>query len=264
MTTILASDLLRMLTQVAPHASKDDTLPVITAIHLESRDGYLFAVTTDRFTMAIARQPILNTVEWKTAIPVTHLATLTAWLKGESDITLYLRPGDQPRIALTGAENSLTLTTLGTSQKMPDWRVLVRKYLDMEVGPIPLTGVTSKYLARWKDAAQILHVWQAAPMAPLVFMDDRSEFIGMQMPVRNDQTNRDELADPWRKCLTLYATVGEDRYNLDAEIVDSDGDPWKYSGDDEYGEPMVNLVGIEGDDHPLKSAVAMFGLRPNA
>jgi hypothetical protein len=262
--SILAHDLHRMLTQVAPHISRDDTLPVITAVHLEARDGFLFASATDRFTMAIARQPILNTDEWKVIIPGVHLAGLNAWLKACHDITLTYSSDDKPQLTLADGTNSITIATLDSSHTLPDWRRLIRKYLDMDVEPVPLSGVTSKYLARWKDAAQILHVWQPSASAPLIFMDERSEFIGMQMPVRTDKAGRDELVDGWRKCLTRYATVGEQRFNLDAEMFDSDGDPWEYSGKDRYGEPLVHLVGIDDDPFTLKHAVTTFGLRGNA
>ncbi|GHG30904.1 phiSA1p31-related protein [Streptomyces filamentosus] len=264
MTTILTNDLQRMLKQVAPHASTDDTIPTLTAVHLESRDGYLYAVTTDRYTMAVSRQAILNTGEWKTAIAGAHVPTILAWLKTNTDISITALGGDIPTVTLNGTVNSLTIAALPASTVLPDWRRLVRKFFDMGLNPVPLTGVTPKYLARWKDAAQVLHLWQAAPGAAFVFMDDRSEFIGMQMPIRNDQTSREELFDGWRKSLTRYVDVGDIRFNLDEDMVDRDGDPWKYSGEDQDGEPLVHLLGIEDDTFPLAAAVSQFGLRPAA
>lgn len=264
MTQIQSHDLQRMIRQVAPHAGKDDTIPVLTAIHLESRDGFLYAVTTDRFTMAIARHPVLNTGVWKAAVGGSHIPSLMAWLKNVDDVTLHASSDDAPKLILSSVVNSLTVAALSSANNLPDWRRLLRKYLDMEIAPVPLTGVTAKYMARWKDSAQILHLWQAAPMAPLVFMDDRSEFIGMQMPIRNDHTNRDELVDGWRKSLTRYAYVGDQRFDLDEEMVDADGDPWKCSSEERDGEPLVHLLGIEDDLFPLSTAVRDFGLRPAA
>ncbi|GAA2803523.1 hypothetical protein [Streptomyces showdoensis] len=264
MTTILASDLQRMLKQAAPHASTEDTIPALTAVHLESRDGYLYAVTTDRFTMAVARQSVLNTGEWKTSISGTHIPTLLSWLKTSTDVSIQVTGGSVPTVVLSGTVNSLTVAALPDSTVLPDWRRLFRKYFDMGLNPVPLSGVTPKYLARWKDAAQVLHLWQAAPGAALVFMDDRSEFIGMQMPIRNDHTSREELFDGWRKSLTRYVDVGDIRFNLDEDMVDKDGDPWKYSGEERGGEPLVHLLGIEDDVFPLSTAVSQFGLQPAA
>ncbi|MFD3333574.1 phiSA1p31-related protein [Streptomyces sp. NPDC058700] len=264
MTTILSHELQRMLKQVAPHVGTDSTIPVIAAVHLESRDGYLYAVTTDRYTMAISRQPVLNTGEWKTAIAGAHIPSLTAWLKNVDEVTLQVDNGDTPQLTLSGPVNSMTIAALPSSDKLPDWRGILRKYLDTEIAPIPLSGVTAKYLARWKESAQILHMWQATPRAPIVFMDEGSQFIGMQMPIRNDHTNRDELIDGWRKSLTRYVDVGDIRFNLDEDMVDRDGDPWKCSGEERGGEPLVHLLGIEDDTFTLSSAVSQFGLRPAA
>ncbi|MFD0074321.1 hypothetical protein ACFVIY_17990 [Streptomyces sp. NPDC127166] len=262
MTTILANDLQRMLKQVAPHVSSDETLPTLTAVHLESRDGYLYAASTDRYTMAIARQPVLNEGEWKASILNEHLASLTAWLKTESSTTIKLSADDET-LTLSGPSNSITLKTL-TDHITPDWRKYLRQHLDTEVGPVPLSGVTAKYLGRWKDAAQMLHVWQASPSAPLIFMDRAGEFIGMQMPTKDEHTTRDGLIDAWSKSLTRYATVGDIRFNLDEDMVDRDGDPWTYSGKDLGREPLVHLLGIEDDTFTLSTAVNEFGLRPAA
>ncbi|MFE9738875.1 hypothetical protein [Streptomyces sp. NPDC006477] len=262
MTTISANDLQRMLKQVAPHLSHDDTLPTLTAVHLESRDGYLYAFSTDRYTMAIARQPVLNEGEWKASIPNEHLASLTAWLKIENSTTVKVS-GDAETLTLSGTSNSITLKTL-TDHIVPDWRKYLRQHLDAEIGPVPLSGVTAKYLGRWKDAAQMLHVWQASPSAPLIFMDRAGEFVGMQMPTKDEHTTRDGLIDAWSKSLTRYATVDGIRFNLDEDMVDSDGDPWTYCGKDLGREPLVHLLGIEDDTFTLSSAVEQFGLRPAA
>ncbi|MEU2073607.1 hypothetical protein [Streptomyces sp. NPDC013489] len=262
MTTILASELQRMLKQVVPHISNDDTLPAITAVHLESRDGYLYAASTDRFTMAVARQAVLNEGEWKASIPSEHLASLAAWLKTQDSITIKAA-ADGETVTFSGPMGSLTLETL-TNCITPDWRKYMSQHLEAEVSPVPLSGVNPKYLARFKDVAQMLHVWQAAVKAPLIFMDGDGQFIGMVMPCVIEHATRDGLVDAWRKSLIRYVSVGDIRFNLDEDMVDRDGDPWKYAGRERGGEPLVHLLGIEDDVFTFSSAVEQFGLRPAA
>ena len=60
MTTVTAAELHRMIEQVVPHMSDDDTVPVINSVQMEARDGYLFVSATDRYTMAVARTAITS------------------------------------------------------------------------------------------------------------------------------------------------------------------------------------------------------------
>jgi hypothetical protein len=56
--TMYAAALHRFLSDVIPFAGKDDTLPMLTAVHIESDGKRLIAVTTDRFTLGVSRLDI--------------------------------------------------------------------------------------------------------------------------------------------------------------------------------------------------------------
>jgi hypothetical protein len=265
-TTINAATLRTMLQQVAPHMGEDDSLPVLNAVHLEARDGYLFAAASDRYTIAVARNTLLGPDQtWRAMIPAGDLATITAWLKSADD-NIELTVTENPPISdltLT-CQGSVLKTTASIGNGFPQWRTIMRSALAADPEPVPLSTWTTKYLTRWKHADKTLHAWQAGPNKPLVFADRAGSFLGMQMPVR-DEAERSVLVDRWLRCLTAIAYVDHQSYRLDVQWADKDGDPWEYSGQDRYGEPLMQVVGIEDDRHTLARVIELYGpIRPLA
>src|SRR5205807_209534 len=62
--------LAKLIKPVLPHMSDDDTLPAIHAVHLSARDGHLYAMATDRYTLAVNRIPARQDVpEFEFLIP---------------------------------------------------------------------------------------------------------------------------------------------------------------------------------------------------
>jgi len=55
LATVKAAELHRWLSDVEPFKGHDDTLPMLTAVHIESDGHRLLAVTTDRFTIGVAK-----------------------------------------------------------------------------------------------------------------------------------------------------------------------------------------------------------------
>ncbi|MGW1015637.1 DNA polymerase III subunit beta family protein [Streptomyces niveus] len=265
MTHISAHDLHRMLKQVAPHMSDDDTLPVLTAIHLEARNHDLTAAATDRYTIGVARTNLVDNDRWEACIPDSELRTVTAWLKSSkatNDTVSVVAQADGDDTTLTFTSNSGSLRIEYPTKnygKFPSWRNIIRGALDGEPQAVPLSGLTTKFLERWQHADNKLHYFQTGPQKPLVFIDDTGDFIGMQMPINNEQVTRTQLTDRWANALTRFAYFEGEGYNLDIQWADKQGDPWEYTGNDRMGEPLMRLVGIEDDDHTLASVVAAFG-----
>lgn len=262
MTTIAAAELHHMLGQVLPHMSEDITLPVINSVHIEARDGYLFASATDRYTMGIARTAITTSDRWTNVfIPAEHIPTVNSWLEATiGTVTLtVIRDEDEATLVLTGKSGTLRIDYDGRSYRhLPNWRTVLRDQLNAEPQLVPLTGFTTKYLARWEKAASVLQGWQYGAYGALVLMDEMGGFLGMQMPVRHE-ISRDDLVAKWRGSLARYATVDGQEYNLESRWADEQGDPWEYTGRDRFGEPLMRLVGIDDDDHTLAAVIATFG-----
>jgi hypothetical protein len=258
-----AFDLHRMLQQVTPHMATDEILPAIACIRLEARAGHLFATATDRYTMATARTPIIEEADWQAFIPAEDVPTVTAWLKAASTTTINVTgsiDGDLTVLTLTG--NGGTLRVAGDTRSYGNplnWRTMMRSQLDAELVTAPLTGFTTKYLARWQHAGKTLSGWQAAPGKALILMDDAGDFIGMQMPISSRHLDRDDMKAQWASALTHLAYVDGQSYSLDVQWSDAQGDPWEYTGQDRRGEPLMRVVGIDGDDHTLSDLLAQYG-----
>lgn len=263
MTTITAAEFRHMLTQTAPHMSDDDTLPVINSVHLEARDGYLFAVASDRYTLAVARTSITSADTWTDAfVPAEHLPTLTAWLDSSfGTVTISVgRDDEEVTLAFTRKDGYMRFSYSNRDYRnFPDWRKVLRGQLDAEPQPVLLTGFTTKYLSRWEKATSVLQCWQYGPRGALVLIDQMGGFLGMQMPVHREDLQRDDLLAKWRGSLTRLAYVDGQSYSLDVQWSDAQGDPWEYTGRDRQGEPLMRVVGIDGDDHTLADLLALYG-----
>jgi DNA polymerase-3 subunit beta len=108
--TISIRDLKRLVTPVIPCAGTDDTIPVLTAVKIESRGKYLTAVATDRFRMAMQRvaAPEDGTwPEWSALVPVSALKSILATFKPsyrDANPVLTLKvDGEQMRAESEGA-----------------------------------------------------------------------------------------------------------------------------------------------------------------
>ncbi|MFD6025669.1 DNA polymerase III subunit beta family protein [Streptomyces griseoluteus] len=267
MITIAAKDLRHMLQQVAPHMSDDDTLPTINSVRLETRDGWLYASATDRYTFAVSRRMHLNEAEQRAAhIPGHHVPNVLAWLD-----TMAVRALDNIELSLPfDGISSITFTGIGGDRletghvssdykHFPDWRKIFHAALTAEPVAIPLTGFTTKFLARWEHAAERLTTWQQGPGKPIVLLDELGYFAGLHMPVRQEGASRASEAADWIAATTPTATVGGTTYDLTETWLDVNGDPWTYSGKDDGDEPLMVMDGIEDDPHTLARLIAEYG-----
>jgi hypothetical protein len=267
MPTIAVSELRRMLEQVTPHVPTDTDLPIAHLL-LEQRDGWLYAVGTDRYTLAVSRRPVLNDEPSLGVLPAAQIPALTAWLDartvdyGDAVLTLNGRHGIEVRVDGHG----LFRAGANDSQRpVRNWRTMVLAQLRREPAAVPLTAFTSEYLARWKHAGAALTAWQAAPGAPLVITGEtphesnaQAEFIGMQMPCRVDVMTREQIVHAWTEPLA-QATVGDRTYDLRATWLDTDGDPWEWNGATDNGMPLMTLGDLEADPYRLDTLVTEHG-----
>ncbi|MBT2477590.1 phiSA1p31-related protein [Streptomyces sp. ISL-94] len=265
-----AHDLHRMLNQIAPHVSDDDTLPVITAVRIEAEGGNLFALATDRYTMAVARVGTVETENWQAYIPVESLPAVLAWLHvaGTSVTQVTADRDDNGNIALSLATASSNMrVTVDSSDyaHYPNWRKTIGDQLEADMEPVPMTSYTTEFLARWKDAGTVLHAWQAGPRKALVLADDDGLFLGLQMPVRFETCSREPLITQWLTAFKPTVTVDGVMHRLDEAWLDNDGDEWTFTGSrNPSGEPLMALVGLEDDTYTFAQAAAEYGLKPAA
>lgn len=270
MISIAASDLHRMFQQVTPHMlDPEEYLPVISSVRLEVRDGWLYVAATDRFTFAVARREILPDGNRIGHVPGHLVAALTAWLDGAAQlgdtVSLSLPTDDRPNSTLSFAapgRGAFTVEYDADDYKgFPEWRRIFHRALTAAPIAVPVTGFTTRFLARWQHAAERLTVWQEAPRKPFVFLSEDGNFAGLHCPTRypDDQTREDTARD-WIAATTPTATVDGRTYDLTRTWSDRHGDPWTYSGKDcPDGMPLMVIDGIEDDPHPLDQLISTYG-----
>ncbi len=264
MISINASDLRSMFQQVTPHMSDDDYLPVVHTVRLEVRDGWLYAITTDRFTVGVARRPVgFGAGNRAGHLPGRLVPAVTAWLDGASEagetVTLSLSANGVTTFRASSCGGLNIDSDPSAYEKFPDWRKILHAALIAEPCIVPTTGFTTRFLARWQHADEKLAAWQQAPNKPVVLLSFDGRFAGLQMPVRNEET-RDNLAAEWIPATASTATVDGTTYDLDETWQDAHGDPWTYSGENTPdGMPLMVIEGIEDDPHPLDRLIAQYG-----
>ncbi|MEU6235933.1 phiSA1p31-related protein [Kitasatospora sp. NPDC047058] len=264
-TTISAGVLAGAIGRVKPHAGTDDTLPAINGVHLTVEGGYFFAVATDRYTFGIDRTAISSEETWKVNLRRADIPMVMAWLdriEAGENITVKVSTGEGlTTLTLKHGANSLQVSDKSSHlDTFPKWRKMTSQILQRDVEPVPVTGFNSKYLARWRAAGLELDVWQAGPNSPLV-VTTKDGFLGLQMPIRNDSRDREDTVAEWVNALRRRQAVVEGvTYDLSIVWADRHGDPWEYADrDDEQGQPLMNLVGIDDDPWPLARVVAGYG-----
>jgi len=94
--------------QVAPAASRDDTLPVITGVNLEIDDDTIRLVATDRYRLAIRE------LGWNPAHPA-YRSTLLVPAKTLSDAARMMTPGVAVRVMMRGEPGAGGRETAGAN-----------------------------------------------------------------------------------------------------------------------------------------------------
>jgi hypothetical protein len=144
-----------MLAAVIPHAANEEDLPALEAIRFEVRDGTLFLIATDCYSIGVARCRIPGAQ----AAPVPDATALLPLCVTEGALLSMLDCADGTA-ALVFGEDSLTVdtgrdsATYGTDghpEHFPDWRVLIAGLLTGEPAELGDTrGIAPLHLAKFQ------------------------------------------------------------------------------------------------------------------
>lgn len=182
--TINAHQLGRLIDQTASHIGPD-TIEQLHGIRLDVDATHLYAVASDRYTLAAARYRLNHDDQGQeqTAVllPADHIQFVREWLrtmKGAETVTIERV---DERLTFKGNKTDLTIL-VNTSVEFPNWRGLFRSIAEQADEDAPFPALQSQYLSRWADTGHILRVRVSADRkAVLLFGED---FIGAMMPAR--------------------------------------------------------------------------------
>lgn len=215
MRTLTVADLPHLLAQVADHRYRDPySLPTLAGVRLEADTTHLYAVATDRFTLAVARTPLgtdsHDSAGFAAFLTATDLTTLTALAKATRTRTATLT--EQPdTLTVRLDQHRLDLPAHHQERDtFPQWRPLLRPALRGEPALAEEIGLAPWLLARWtahlpaRDRYTPLLVWGTGPGEPLVLARGE-DFLGLQMPVTlEDRDNsRARVREQWEPVLAL-------------------------------------------------------------
>lgn len=219
MTTIdlTTSELHDLIDPVLPHACTERDLPDLGVVRMEVRANILYAVATDRYTMAVVRHRLDDETD-DTAIAISRVdaAALLKLFKydrknnpglqltvGTMAAETVLDPADRPALTVTAKDGNTLVLPGRESRTLADWRKYIGKVIHRTQQPTsPNLGLASIYLARWAKAARgaaPLTVSLGANATDPVAVRAGDHFIGIWMPARLEERDTRLADSPWAK-----------------------------------------------------------------
>jgi hypothetical protein len=196
--TIADHTLSRLVAQTKPHMGGKYEAETIQSICFDHDGRYLYAMATNRYTLAVSRTQIMggNDERWTAIIHRTQVAELGAAIRLLDAAKVNLERTDT-QLVLSGERGSRIAIDLTQPDKDPiDWRKPLLSALEKPAAESDM-AMTPKYFGAWKDLPGPVRMWSTGEGRPTVIV--AADFVGMQMPVRrdgDDLTLRREM-DAW-------------------------------------------------------------------
>ncbi|NEA57978.1 hypothetical protein G3I60_28415 [Streptomyces sp. SID13666] len=209
-------DFPHLLKQITPHISADTTLPVINGVRFEADATHLYAIATDRYTMAVTRRPVHRgtAAGWSAFVSAADLKAVRSFatLTRMTPLFLDLSAGGQC-LSFTAGAMALAVPTVNLSgARRIDWRTFIADAMRAVPNLTTELDLNPTFLGRWGSAARNvpLTVWGAGPTKPLLIACG-DDFVGLQMPVQNRDTKspsrQSALHHLWADALTTAPAV---------------------------------------------------------
>ncbi|WP_329595888.1 hypothetical protein OG195_44790 (plasmid) [Streptomyces sp. NBC_01362] len=222
--TITSHQLGRLIARTADHIG-DDLTPALHGIRLDADTEYLYAVATDRFTIAAARyrhhkpdsENTAPAAPFARTIPATALPALREWIRtmpGHDPVTVT--PADD-RIRFAAPTGELAIT-IDPDAEFADWRGLLRGVTEQtpNTGEPVFPALGTRLQARWQSADGVVRVRATGDHQPVLVVGE--DFLGAQMPTR---TRRDGFSTDTDTLATLddVRTAWQDAFSTGPAIT---------------------------------------------
>ncbi|GAA4978120.1 hypothetical protein GCM10023205_52540 [Yinghuangia aomiensis] len=218
-------DFRTMLDQVSPHIGTDDSTPALCGVRMEASNRGLLLVATDRFTLAMSRNPEPSTHPWATFLTAADVKAYKALAVASR--TRAARIGMvEGALMISVGEHAMALPDRsGLAADFPGWRRIVRDAVEAAPNLTAPITLAPRLLARWHthipawrtthrgltgtvpagpDRGGALTVWSGGPNKPIVVARG-DHFLGVQMPMRHGDDHAGPVAnvrDAWQHALT--------------------------------------------------------------
>lgn len=144
------------LDRVTPHIAADDALPALGCVQITVADGYLLAVATDRYTLAVSR------IDAPTGTVRGTFLVSGEWARVAARV-FDCESCDATTLTLTGRRVTLAAECCGAVTRpvpdlggawWPEWRALLASSLDHPPADRPAT-VAAEYLTRFSPYTSV-------------------------------------------------------------------------------------------------------------
>ncbi|MEV4096927.1 hypothetical protein [Streptosporangium saharense] len=150
-------DIKNLLGAVLPHLDTDGPdypeLPDLTRVHVEIHNGELRLICSDRYTMAVVRNPLTSAVEdfsCQFSIPGQEARDVTRSLKDTASVTLSFE-ADQ----LVVAVDDYSYAVIPSRESTLQWRKALARVLTPAATPASPILINPDYLARLEPARRL-------------------------------------------------------------------------------------------------------------
>lgn len=213
--TLTDAELRVLLAPVVPFASNDDRLPVLTAVSLNVRGGYLVAAATDRFRMAMQRVRLAAGVPdgFAALVDIAFVKKLLAAFKpvrGRDPLEVTLTVEDDTIWATAGGGFGFDLADIRIGSRLilgqfPTVETLVTRDL-AEQPTADVFGLNPSFLAAFKTAADVhgepvIVVRPGVGAGKPVMVQVGDDFLGLLMPRKSRDVGAPPFAHGWAEFL---------------------------------------------------------------
>jgi hypothetical protein len=253
--TINAHQLGRLIDKTIGHMGSEYVEP-LHGIRLDADAKYLYAVASDRYTIAVARYQLNHGDQqqepWARTIPAEYLRSIREWIQSMKGAGLITISTAKERLVFEGPQTDLSIA-VSTSLEFPDWRGLLRGMLENTTEGELFPCLNSGYLSRF-NTGDILRVRFTADQKPaLVFSED---FIGALMPARHSGIYpcKEESFEGAHKSWLWTLAAGAKDASLDGAAYEEDRPLYDVTADiRETGESLLQQTLRSGWDMRGKS-----------
>jgi hypothetical protein len=197
--TIADHTLSRLVAQTKPHMGERNDTESVQNITFEYENGVLYAMATNRFTLAVSRTQVTGGDDepWLAIVHRSQVPELEAAIKllDAKPVTLE-RTGDQ--LILSG--ESGTRIAIGLSPFMKttfDWRKVLLTAIERPASSAEM-AMAPKFFGAWKNLPGPVQMWSTGEGKPTLIV--AADFLGAQMPMVRRDTENDTLRrelDAW-------------------------------------------------------------------
>ncbi|MGW1949936.1 hypothetical protein ACWCRC_37225 [Streptomyces sp. NPDC001940] len=243
--TINAHQLGRLIDKTIDHMGSEYT-ESLHGIRLDVDAKYLYAVASDRYTIAAARYR-LNVDEqqqepWARTIPAAYLRSVREWIQQMEGAVLVTISTVEDRLVFKSPQSDLTMA-VSTSLEFPDWRGILRAQVEQAADSSDMfPALNAGYLARFNngDTIRVRLLGDEKPV--LVFAQD---FLGAQMPTRHAglyPTAKEDFGGAHQSWLWTLAAGSKDA-SMDGAAYEEDRPRYEVTTDiRETGETLLRAV----------------------